>query len=149
MMKVIINKKILKITCIDEVHQFIDFGTSFRKSFCLLKENLFKNSIDQSVHCNKTCFPSTLTIPIIAMTATFNMSLLESLEKMIGVKFLRANVFWATKSEMRKNHINADIVPSQELFRDVKKHLNEALATENNRKCMVCGNAAKKKQAMS
>ena len=50
------------------------------------------------------------------------MSLLELLEKMIGVKFLRANIFWATKSEMRKNQINADIIPSQQLFRIVKKY---------------------------
>ena len=61
---------------------------------------------------------------------------------MIGVKFLGANVFWATNNEMRKDHINVDVIPSQKPFRVVKKYLNEILATEKNRKCIICGNAA-------
>ena len=61
---------------------------------------------------------------------------------MMGVKFLGANIFWASKSEMRKDHINVDIIPSQQAFRVVNKYLNGTLATENNRKCVIYGNTA-------
>lgn len=42
----LINQKILKLICVDEVHQHVSFCLAFRKKFCMLKKSLFLNTID-------------------------------------------------------------------------------------------------------
>ena len=44
----LINSKVLKLVCVDEVHLFVMFGATFRKEFTLLKESFFKYLIDPS-----------------------------------------------------------------------------------------------------
>ena len=55
----LISKNILRLVCIDEVHQFVLFGTTFRKAFCLLKKALFDHVIDKKNPSN-----SSLSLPI-------------------------------------------------------------------------------------
>ena len=107
----LISKKTLKLICIDEVHQFIDFGISFRKSFCLLKLRLFHHIIDHSAVTNKPDqMPSTLKIPVVCMTAAFNATLVTLLEKMINIRFLPKNYFWCGRSGMEKRHIRIEML---------------------------------------
>ena len=41
----LINMKVLKLVCVDEVHLFVMFGVTFRKEFTLLKESFFQHLI--------------------------------------------------------------------------------------------------------
>ena len=40
-MEALIERGLLRLTCIDEVHQFVMFGCTFRPQFVLLKDSLF------------------------------------------------------------------------------------------------------------
>jgi superfamily II DNA helicase RecQ len=42
MIEQLIIHKLLKLVCVDEVHQFFEFGLTFWKSFMSLKESFFK-----------------------------------------------------------------------------------------------------------
>ena len=84
----LINRKVLKLVCVDEVHLFVMFGVTFRKEFTLLKESFFQHLIEPTIA--PTTAPSfdnsgaCLKIPLLFMTATFNSSLLNMLQKITG-----------------------------------------------------------------
>ena len=146
LIKGIVNRKTLKLLCMDEVHQHVHFGTAFRKSFCKLKDHLFKYIIDKNNSCRNP--PSKLKLPILAMTATMNADLLETSQKMIGIAILKRNIFWSSKNEFNKRQIRIDVIPSQQSFRVVKKYLVQILSPAIFRKCIIYGDAAKSLEYM-
>ena len=91
---IIMNK--LLLICIDEVHMFIEYALSFRKKFCLLKDNFFQQIIQRNNVINDDGIKTThLLVPLICMTATFNESLLLLLQKMTNITFKKSNHFWS------------------------------------------------------
>mmetsp|Transcript_21066 Transcript_21066/g.29530 ORF Transcript_21066/g.29530 Transcript_21066/m.29530 type:complete len:84 (+) Transcript_21066:555-806(+) len=79
----------------------------------MLRDNFFKKIINQNHVGNSSEYlPSILTIPVLAMTATFNHQLLVLVQKMIGIKILAKNIFWCHKHELQKRHINIDLIPT-------------------------------------
>ena len=98
-MVTLIQKCILKLVCIDEVHLFVMFGITFRKEFTALKTLLFRhllNNIDpRYTYSSGLCVD--LKVPLLLMTATFDNTLLDLLQKMIGIKVIPQNYLWAGK----------------------------------------------------
>ena len=70
------TKKLLRLFCIDEVHLFVEFGITFRKTFIGMKEAVFDKlkSNDDDLH-----------VPILFMTATFNLELKALLTQLTGI----------------------------------------------------------------
>ena len=92
MLQQLIAKSTLNLICIDEVHQFVSFGTSFRPQFCDLRAKLFNKIIIHGAHIQQAESTSVpvggnviLKVPLLLMTATLNSTLLNNLQQMIGI----------------------------------------------------------------
>ena len=72
----LINNGVLKLVCVDEIHLFVIFGVTFRKSFVNLKDTFFKHLIDNSKTTSSSSHAVHLKVPLLLMTATFNNRLL-------------------------------------------------------------------------
>ena len=137
------NNGLLKLICIDEVHQFVTFGTSFRRKFCALKKSLFQNIVDnKSINNEPDQLPTILKTPILFMTATFTLSLLHLLQKMVGIRVLPSNFFWCGKKGMEKQTISINIISSSQPLRVIKKFLSSTLKDNLHKKCIVYANSA-------
>ena len=97
------------MVCIDEIHLFVIFGITFRKSFINLKESFFKHLIDRSKHETDAPHAVHLKVPLLLMTATFNNRLLGIFEKMIGIKVLRENYLWSRRQKMAHRNIGINV----------------------------------------
>ena len=82
LMQDLTRSSILRLVCIDEVHQFVDFGLTFRYKFAKLKKTLFKHIIVNEAETSQNS--AKLKVPVLFMTATFNEYLLKLLEKLTG-----------------------------------------------------------------
>ena len=80
----VVEKDLLRLFCIDEVHLFVQFGLSFRKSFQLLKKSIIDKLKDKE--------SGQMHVPILCMTATFNNKLMNALEKMLGFTIEKNNI---------------------------------------------------------
>ena len=98
------------MVCVDEIHLFLIFGVTFRKSFVNLKDTCFKHFIDNSKTTSSSSHAVHLEFPLLLMTATFNNRLLGIMEKMIGIQLLRENYLWSGRKKMacRNIRINVD-----------------------------------------
>ena len=108
----IVRLQLLKLLCIDEIHEFVDFGHSFCHDFFELKNKVLQNikiDINHSV------------VPILLMTATFNKDLLHLLQQMIGFNISNSNTFWAPIKSFNKQHINIDITHTKQPYNLMKK----------------------------
>jgi len=114
LMVTLINRKVLKLVCIDEIHFFVMFGITFRKEFTLLKNSFFRHILSNRdprySYASGLCYD--LKVPLLLMTATFNQSLLGLLETMIGVKVLSINYLWSGREKMVRRHIRINILIS-------------------------------------
>ena len=45
-MVILLNKVVLNLVCVDEIHLFVMFGITFRKEFASLKDTFFKHLLD-------------------------------------------------------------------------------------------------------
>ena len=142
-------RKSLKLIVIDEVHQFIDFGLTFRHSFCMLKKRLFEHVIDKKHVLNDpTSLPTVLRMPVLCMTATFNSHLVTMLEQMIGIRFLPKNFFWSYKDGMKKRHVEIDFKISFQPLRLIKNAIVETLTPHVSRKIIIYYNTASSVETM-
>ena len=106
------NLKLLNLLCIDEIHLFVDFGCSFRSSFQKLRTTIFNLFRVNDDEC---------TIPLLLMTATFNIRLQSLLEKMIGFRIMPQNTFWAPLEAFKKRHIRICFTYSTQYFNLTKR----------------------------
>ena len=137
------NNGLLKLVCVDEVHQFVSFGISFRRSFCVLKKSLFQILVDsKDINNEPDQLPTTLKTPLLFMTATFTPDLLQLLEKMVGMRVLPSNFFWCGKKGMEKRTIQINVLSSTQPLRGIKKFLLSTLKDNSHKKSIVCGNSA-------
>ena len=74
----LIDKEILNLVCIDEIHLFVMFGITFRKEFTALRSSflrhLLSNVDPRYMYSSGLCCD--LKVPLLLMTATLNQSLL-------------------------------------------------------------------------
>ena len=82
----------LKLFSFDEVHLFVSFGLYFRDEFLALREAIFP-------------MLTAASIPILLMTATMTMPMLEHLQDMTGLNILPCNVFWPSALGQQCRHI--------------------------------------------
>ena len=130
----IIDKKLFNLLCLDEIHLFVDFGYTFRSSFFQLKSKLF-----QHLKIND----DTSIVPILLMTATFNIHLLKLLEGMIGFCINQSNMFWATIDKFNKRHIKIELNDSMQPYSLMKSILEIRLKNNSTHKAIVITNTAK------
>ena len=131
----ILDRKFMRLLCIDEIHLYVSYGCSFRKRFQLLLEKLF-SKIKLS--------DNTSSIPILLMTATFNNQLLRMLEKMIGINVSHRNMFWADTKNFQKRHINISLLYSVQQYNKAKTQLEQNLKDKPTHKAIVITNVANK-----
>ena len=142
LMVTLIQKRILKLACIDEVHLFVMFGITFRKKFTLLKISLFQHLIN-NVDLRYTCASGLcveLKVPLLLMTATFNNTLLGLLQKMIEVKVIHHTYLWAGEVKMSQSHIKLNVSITFKRSKEVKYVLDYTLRGNINKEVIIYTN---------
>ena len=143
-MVTLIDRRVMKLVCIDEIHLFVMFGITFRKEFTLLKNTFFCHLVcdldPRYTYATSLCHD--LKVPLLLMTATFNNSLLSLLEKMIGIKVLANNFLWCGRGNMARRHIRINVSMTIQSTRYVKKVLESTLSGNLNKKAIVYTNTA-------
>jgi superfamily II DNA helicase RecQ len=98
LLRMLIEKKMLSMVCVDEVHLFVQFGLRFRAEFLHLKRLLFLPMVvsnNQSITVTQA--------PILFMTATADLVMLRQLERITGYRFQESNIFWQKKQKQKQN----------------------------------------------
>ena len=108
----LIDNGIIRLTCIDEVRQFVNFGTSFRPGFGDLRRALFSKIIQRHadpqfhnsspVPVDENCL---LKIPVSLMTATMNFDLLQQLQLLVGIKTLHGMMLWGGRNTFKRHAV--------------------------------------------
>lgn len=129
------SKHLLNLLCVDEIHLYIEFGTSFRTSFQRLRDEVFGVFKISA---------TTSTIPLLFMTATFNYHLHDILQRMIGFQIGIQNIFWARTTEFQKRHIKIDVSYTLQHFHEMKKSLLQSVQHSIVNKCIIITNTAKR-----
>ena len=134
----LIKNKILKLICVDEVHQFVLFTLSFRTDICKLKNSFFKKIKDTSHTHN-------LRIPLLLMTATMTIELVQQFEQISGIILNPNNYVWASATEISRRHIciNFEILPSH-ILPKLQNILKDVLENNLHKKVIVYTSTAKK-----
>ena len=83
----LISNKVMRLLVVDEVHLFVEFGMSFRKSICDLKKVLFDQLWKDKLQIK-------LSVPIIFMSTTFNVEYMKYLKLMTGISINDDNIHW-------------------------------------------------------
>ena len=136
--------KMLNLLCIDEVHLFIEFGLSFRRKFLNLRNIVFNKLIKRNINNDIQSNTTTLKIPIVCMTATFNTNLLQLLQQMTNITFNHRRFFWSPSHLFKKRHIHISIKYSSQYKKVIKDNLYLFLKNDIKSKAVVCSNTAKK-----
>ena len=104
----LINNNVVKLLCIDEVHQFVAFGSSFRPEFGNLRDALFKKPVinnttqQSSANTNPTNLRQQLKMHLLMMTATIDEKTSTSLQKLTGVKIAQSMIVWGSEKTMER-----------------------------------------------
>ena len=129
----LIEKGLLRLVCVDEVHQFVHFGTSFRYEFSYLRHSLF----------NKLLLDDKLQVPLLFMTATFNEGLKVLLQKMTGLTIGSQNYVWSKKEGFDKRHINMIVSTTTQYKKVMKDNVNDVLSMDWRNKVIIYTSTAK------
>lgn len=140
----LIELNALNLLCIDEVHLYVDFGLTFRKSFTMLKDKVFASLIDK--HYNEHC--TVLKVPVLFMTATFNKGLISLLHQMTGINISYNNYVWGDINDFKKRNIRISIQYSNQSFRVLKKLIYKRMRSNKENKAIICGNVAKQLETL-
>jgi superfamily II DNA helicase RecQ len=143
----LIHNEVLKFVCFDEVHLFVSFGISFRPNFIRLKELLFEKlrlrgtaPIQQRENTGQS---TTLKIPILFMTATFNDVLLKHLEKMTGLSIKQDCFHWSGCNTFQRRNIQIAMSFTSYKTKIIKALMKDHLETNINSKAIVYSSVAK------
>ena len=135
--KILLNGS-LKMICFDEVHLFVQFAISFRPSFISLRKSIFNKLLLHSNSNNCT----DLKIPILFMTATFNIKLFELLQKMTGIRIKKDNIFWSNGNAFQRRNISIDVSFTFQKFKQIKLLLEDRLKGKLNKKSIIYSSIA-------
>ena len=83
-----------------------------------------------------------LKVPLLLMTATFDNTLLDLLQKIIGIKVIPQNYLWAGKVKMSRRHIRLNVSITFKRSKEVKDVLDYTLRGNINKKVIVYTNTA-------
>ena len=142
LIQVLMEKKLLKFICVDEVHQFIEHAVSFRPTFLELQEKLFKKILDKHQTTPDTCQQSVLHVPIVFMSATFNERLFYLLQKITKFHFHIEDVFWSEQHEFKRRNIDMTLTYSQFKYKSIKSSLENSLKNNIDDKAIIYSNVA-------
>ena len=78
------------------------------------------------------------------MTATFNMTLFQLLQRMLGLTITPNNIFWGSVASFSKRHIKISIRYSKQQFKIVTTHISDKLNTSSRNKHIIISSTAKK-----
>ena len=139
MLCVLLRKKLLRLLCIDEVHLFVEFGLTFRKCFLQMKHIIFDKlkSMNGALH-----------IPILFMTATFNLELKSLLTQMTGVDVHPYNICWGILNSFNRRNIAIELKYTNQLFRFVKNSIINKIKDRPKSKAIIFSNVARKIELM-
>ena len=141
-MLTLINRQLLKLVYIDEIHLFVMFGITFRKEFTALRHTLFchllSNINPRYTYASGLC--SDLKVPMLLMTATFNSTMLNILQRMIGIRVLPCNYLWIGRAMMARRHIRINISMNFFAMKIVKQVIQTTLFGNLNKKVIVYTN---------
>ena len=129
----------IRLVCVDEVHLFVDFGTSFRNDFLKLKRNLFYELREKKPTKIDNV---SLRVPLLYMTATFNPTLVTELETMTGIHVKRENYFWSSMDGFSRRNIKISLSSGAQPFKTTKEKLKKYLAGNVSKKGIVYSNTA-------
>ena len=142
----LIANGLLRLVCIDEVHQFVMFGITFRPDFGLLKDSLFEQIIinNSTLPSNETQLSVYLKVPLLLMTATFNIELLTILQSMIGIRIQPSMYLWSGREAMQRRTVRMSVIVSTKYLKAIKNILKELLSSNLNKKVIIYTNTAVK-----
>ena len=131
-MQALMHKNMLRLACIDEVHQFVVFGCAFRPAFCLLKDSLFNCVISNDPNISNGNTTSNLAVklkvPLLLMTATFNVELLSLVQSMIGMRVCPEMFLWSGRDAMQRHTVRISVSMSMQYLKSIKDILKTILA---------------------
>jgi superfamily II DNA helicase RecQ len=137
MIKRLLDSNFLKLVCVDEAHQFVEFGLTFCKSFATLKTKLFKLLVNPEYKDNNSSLCTVLKVLILFMTATMNQAILGLLQQKVGIELFSYNRYWGDAS-----YIHKGILP---YLRNVKKSIAMLISKDKRAKAIIiCSNTTKK-----
>lgn len=138
----LLELKLLRLICIDEVHQYVEFGTTFRPAIMKLKQQMFKFIVDE-VDKYKTM------IPILFMTATFDLKRFQLLKEMTDLHFFQENIFWGNKASFSKRNIKLQVKYSNQFWGVTKSYIHSKINEDNeSSKVIICCNVSKKAEKL-
>ena len=150
MIETLLEKSLLRLVCIDEVHQFVMFGYTFRPEFGLLKDSLFKKLLlhNERDSTNPSQLPVSLKVPLLLMTATFNTELLGLLQSMIGISITPSMYLWSGRDAMQRRTVRISVSISTQYLKLVKVILKGLLSSNLDKKVIIYTNTATKAESI-
>jgi hypothetical protein len=129
----ILNNR-LSLVCVDEVHLFVHFGLTFRDEFRQLTTGLF-NKLKVTGSTKRTA------IPLLFMTGTCTRHIVQSIEKIVGIKFdTTHNVFWPGPEDMKHRQVLLDVAYTTQPLALFKKRVALTLKVDTVEKFIVYSN---------
>ena len=136
----LLHSKLLSLVAVDEVHQYVIFGSDFRRKFLELNEKFFSKLI-LSHHSHHYC--QCLCVPVLFMTAKFNQELLHPLELLTSLHFYSVNYFWSKRTQFARRTVKIECIFSNKKKRLIKDKLKERLPGNIDSKDVVYSSSAK------
>jgi hypothetical protein len=114
------RRKLIRLICLDEVHLYVNFGLMFHHDFLKLKNTLFEWVQTQPLSNGSN---SLLMIPLLLMTATWNLELELIFSLMTGVHHPQQNLYvWASAKEMRRHQNGITMIAGQKKGSKIQSH---------------------------
>ena len=154
MFQKIIETKLLRLVCIDEAHQFVSFGSSFRPEFGDLRDTLFKHLIirDGTHYIKNLVVPvggcCLLKVPLLFMTATITNKLVKYLQQFVGIRMFPQNYLWAGRDHMQRRCVKIDVHVTNTPMKIICTVLVNTLSCDLIKKCIIYTNTAKEADSL-
>ena len=153
-----LSNKSIRLICIDEIHQFVQFASSFRPSFSTLYDSLISkicNNIQSSSDSsnpisNNLCatFNKRFDIPILCMTATFTPIYQHTLSRILRISFQPENIFWCNNIECQRCNITIEACCTNLYKKKTSDTITHLLSSNDEDKAIVFTNTAKQAETM-
>ena len=112
--KSIIEVNVLNLFCIDEVHQFVEFGTTFCSKFCDMATMLIGPMLTNASPGQNSSIHT--KVPLLCMSATMNNSLFTTLQQILKLSFMDNNIYWSPIKDMQKRQQDKQLLKVHSSF---------------------------------
>jgi hypothetical protein len=120
----LLEKGILRLFCVDEVHIAVRHALTFRSVYTPLKKKIF----DKLQYTRDDKKPEQLLIPVLLMTATASRSLImDNYPKLSGHTVLPNNISWPLPKYMKRRDVFIDINFGQQHMSNFKSALKNIM----------------------